>query len=83
MQLGIPTITDPTPECCSTIQHQENGFLCYSKEAWRKYLLELCGSVNLRTEVGLCSKKYFERNFNREDYTKRFLKFLMNDVVKH
>ena len=52
MALGIPAILSPVGVNKSIIQDKVNGFLCSTSEEWKKELIDLLESAELRKTIG-------------------------------
>jgi glycosyltransferase involved in cell wall biosynthesis len=56
MALGLPVLCSPLQAYKEIIVHEENGFICDTKEEWRDALIKLKDS-SLREKIGKAGKK--------------------------
>lgn len=62
------------------VEHGKNGFLCTTSEDWYKYLKELCGSVELRKEIGNNAYQTVKDKWQMKDNVQPYIDFFTNGV---
>jgi glycosyltransferase involved in cell wall biosynthesis len=72
--LGIPALVSPVGINTEIIQDYVNGFVCFSENDWRKYLLLLMNNRNLLRELGLKARPLVERSYSVSSNASNFLK---------
>jgi glycosyltransferase involved in cell wall biosynthesis len=75
-QYGIPVISDIFPSALQMISDGQNGFICYSTEAWYYALKKLVVSPSLRNQLSSSMQKNFYNNYSIDIQNKKFIDFI-------
>ena len=78
MQLGIPTVSDMSPELCHVLQTGRTGFVAHSSAGWYDALSRLIESPALRTQIAANAKQLADDWFDRRALAER----LLRDIAK-
>jgi len=73
LALGIPAVADPVGVNGKIIDNGINGFLCVTKEIWRKNLYALLSDKNLREEMGKKGRTKIVENYSIQSQERVFL----------
>ena len=64
MACGIPVVASPVGVNTDIIEHGINGFLAYSDDEWKEYLIKLKNDVYLRENMGMNGRKKIEKQYS-------------------
>ncbi len=73
MQMGVPVVSDMSPELCHILQTGRTGFVAHSSAGWYDALARLIESPLLRTQIAVKAKQLAEDWFNRRALAERLL----------
>jgi glycosyltransferase involved in cell wall biosynthesis len=73
MALGIPAIVSPVGVNTKIVDHEVNGFVCETKEEWRKILRSILEKPQLLQQFSELARKKIETNYSVKSNTPEFL----------
>jgi len=73
MSLEMPVIASPVGVNKEIVEDGINGFLCTSKEDWKKAFVQLIEDSSLRKNMGKKGRAKIELNYSVQSNTKNFL----------
>lgn len=73
MSLGIPALVSPVGVNTKIVDHDMNGFICSTKEDWKKYLSLLLSDKNKLNELSAKTREKIINNYSVKSNTDNFL----------
>jgi glycosyltransferase involved in cell wall biosynthesis len=83
MAAGLPVVCTPSAADKMVVEHGKTGFFAYTDEEWRKCLMMLIESPELREKIGKAARDYAKENFSIEKIGKEYLGFFDEIVMKN
>lgn len=77
MALAIPALASPTKVNQKIILDGSNGFICQTKEEWKRNILELVKNISLREKMGKLGNETLRENYSKERWEAFYLKLFV------
>ncbi len=78
MSLGIPAIVSPVGVNTKIVDDGQNGFLCVSKDEWKKAISDLLSNNELRKQFSIKAIEKIKSNYSVEANTENFIALFNN-----
>lgn len=77
MQLGIPVVASPIPECCEVISPGETGFIALSEEGWIDSIERLITDFSVRKKIALNAKRLVLEKYTSRKAAEKLYEYLL------